>query len=797
MAGQIRWVGTGARMARGASCTLLLWTAIGVAGPGDPGAGGVPEALGGARNAVAAPNDASEQEWLEERRIARLRNLYALRIDNKDVTVEVLPLPSGKFAVVLSGTLKDQEAVDKAEAEAKGVSHRAVEMLRASSLKVREKPEPTPTPAPAEMEIAEVWPLSYIAGDDVSQREAQIESMVETLNTVYARPDAQGKDPRPKPLVRAEGDRLWLVGPPREVLGLKMLLATLDTHQPQVQLEMWALQVSGKREQVARQVSRITRQVRQVQGEIRQVPALLLAAVHGATKGSDPHPNAVLETQGPLSMLETLVKLGLADKREEILTKFQERLSQSWRDQRQMIGFRLDYLKALRKDEEKAGREQLSAWDNEMEVLRTQDAVLRLRRALFDQPHPVFPRLQTLLQTDLAESDRCGAARFQKALAAFNELEKKLEECDRLVAAGDKEGANEILRGVLADSSQRNAPEWLARESEMSDRLIKSLFEALAADIHEVYMEPLLQRIQNMDGPNTSGISLAGKTRIVVTDRREAALKPTLTSQVESWRPKPFGKDLFDTAFPALRSSTRSRSRSVESEEKVTTGAEGGQEKPGVATGEVKISENEENKVSRVVKDAVGLTQILGTLPQAQALLLAAALAAEADPERAYTELTPGISVKVTPSVLPDGGSARLKLDFNFGVSTTVPDMTKHPDVRKAPLADAIQSHQSTTDATVSGFDLFDISSFTMMTSHPQTRYYPLLGSLPLIGRAFKQSTKSKETHHESVVLVNAVILPRTLGILRFYKGGPSSATGQFAADTDYNPTQAAPIAAP
>jgi hypothetical protein len=124
----------------------------------------------------------------------------------------------------------------------------------------------------------------------------------------------------------------------------------------------------------------------------------------------------------------------------------------------------------------------------------------------------------------------------------------------------------------------------------------------------------------------------------------------------------------------------------------------------------------------------------------------------------------------VRPTVLPDGGSARLTIDARFGVNSTPLSTAARTDVWAQAPPDGITSHNVKTDAVVSAFDLFDISSFSVATSHPQTPFYiPILGRLPILGPAFQIPRHNKEAHFESIVLVNTVILPRSLELHRFY----------------------------
>src|SRR6185503_3439776 len=158
---------------------------------------------------------------------------------------------------------------------------------------------------------------------------------------------------------------------------------------------------------------------------------------------------------------------------------------------------------------------------------------------------------------------------------------------------------------------------------------------------------------------------------------------------------------------------------------------------------------------------------ILASVSQAQAILLAAALS---EPGVRFAKVAPGIEVQIRPTVLPDGAAARLTIDASFGVTTTPLDAAV-PDTHDDPPPPMIQKHHVETDATVGVFDLFDISSFSVTTSHPRTPYFvPILGRLPLIGRAFQWPRRPKTVDHDSVILVNTVVLPRALNLSNFYR---------------------------
>jgi hypothetical protein len=216
-----------------------------------------------------------------------------------------------------------------------------------------------------------------------------------------------------------------------------------------------------------------------------------------------------------------------------------------------------------------------------------------------------------------------------------------------------------------------------------------------------------------------------GKSRIVVTSGLEAGLEPELVSFAETGRPQPLGKELLETAFPSLRPPA-----------------------------------------AGAAAPATPVPNLLG-LPDAQAVALAALLSA--DTPASFTKVAPGIAIHVKPTVLPDGGAARITIDARFGVKSIAPATGETGAFGDTP-ADAIESHRVQTDAAVTAFDLFDLSSFSVTAARPRSPFYvPVLGRLPLLGKAFQFPRKPKETHFESILLINTVILPRSLELYRFY----------------------------
>lgn len=598
----------------------------------------------------------------------RVRNYFNHHLDDPRVTVEVLPLPDDSFVVLLKGEMSTQGEIDAVIGQARSIKPRNTTVR--SQLTVRPPaPQAAPPPPPEETDL---WPLTYIrsrvtpTGSPLdstagSRRPDNIDDLVDALNRIYGNADTPA-------VQRAGSNRLLLRGTRDTVIALKRLLALADAPWPQVQMNMWAVQVSGSPAEISRRTEEIGALVRGTRDRMIEVQQKLADIV---TEEGDEENTALLRQElevagidlnpdGPLSLNESLLLLILRPNRQ-------------------------DKIRTLR-----------------MEVRKE------------DEGNPVVPfrRLeQTLAQTTYG-AELQGFLDFRDALACFKNRERW--------------------------NLRPDAPRRLIRTGATVDRLLKAVMDAFAADMTEMYLDPLLERIRNIAPPDRDdGVALVGRTRIVVTSGLEARLDPEMQLFVETTRPKPFGKELLDAAFPTTESGTTSEGEA-----------------------------------------ATGAARVLAGLSSSQALLLAAALSAEVQPT--YSTVAPGIGVHVRPTVLPDGGAARLTIDARFGVNSSPLDPDSTAETWRQPPADGIVSHNVQTDAVVTAFDLFEISSFSVTASHPQAPFYvPILGRLPVIGRAFQFPRRNKETHFESLVLVNAVILPRSLELHRFYGRDASPEAGE------------------
>lgn len=606
----------------------------------------------------AAAGDAST-------RADALKKLLPVEIDDTRITAAVVAPTADRVVVTLTGEVYTTEEEQHFVKVVKDADPKAE--IR-SRIFVR-----SPTlPAQPEPEVTDLWTLTYIRsrvsstlGASILQPSTpdNIDLLVEALNSSFG-------DSGRTAVQRAGGGRLLLRGTKRRIIEIKRVLALVDAPWPQVQMNMWAVQVSGSPESVGWRVHMIGELVRTVRDQMAEVQRILAETV---VEGSGTELQGLQEQfkiagislpyDGPLSVNESLLFLTLLEGRYRKLDKFQEKVSS-----------------------------RCSAWAEQVgDDPRT-------------CPHRVEPfrRLKDFLVQETFQADRRAFLRFRNALYCFKDKERW--------------------------PFRPDSPSGLVRTGATVDRVLKSVNDAFAADMNDLFLDPLLERIQAVGAGRRRdrGVSLVGRTRIVVTSGLEAGLAPEMASFVESGRPKPFGTELLNLAFPSSEAGTNT--------------------KPDVLT---------------------GASKVLAGLPDAQALLLAAALSA--DPEPAFTKVAPGIAVNVRPTVLPDGGAARITVDARFGVASTPQDTTRTDIWREAPPA-GISSHNLHTDAAVSAFDLFDISSFSVTASHPRTPFYiPILGRLPILGPAFQIPRRNKEVLFESLVLVNTVILPRSIELHRFY----------------------------
>jgi hypothetical protein len=481
-----------------------------------------------------------------------------------------------------------------------------------------------------------------------------IDLLVDELNLLYA--------PNGGRIVERVRHCLFLHGSARDVLRVKRHLVLLDAPWPQVQLDMWAVQMSGAQEYVYEECKRIARQVARARDAVALVQHELgkVAARAVSERRIDRPAQRALRDIGfetrrarPFSPTECLVVLAIADDRGALIDDLDD---------------------AVRRQ---LGRSEAENPEGLAEKLRDLDA-------------PLFPALRAAYDAGTRRSDIEGIVEFADTLSSF--------------------------RGDADTLQDPRMPERLCRVMSTTDRLLKAGMDAFTSDMRTLLFEPLLDEITPRGRDRRGGVALVGKTRLVVTSRLETRLAPSLTCYVETTRPRPLGKETID-----------------------------------------------------LIGETIGSLGASAELTPLNWLQLGALIG---DVDRTFTKVAPGIEINVRPTVFPDGASTRLKVDCRFGV-TTQPVMRSeglpgHP-WQDAP-ADLIASHRVQTDLATSAFDLLDISSFALTSTHPRPpMVIPILGRLPVVGGIFQCPRRDKVTHHQSMILANAIILPRAMDLARLY----------------------------
>ncbi len=632
-------------------------------------------------------------------------------LNTEGVEVQVFTGKDGVTTAVLSGNLDDQNSVRELEARANKLVPSVVGRV-ISLLQVRPA-EPQMLPTDADEVVTAIWQRTFIpssvtstAGDGTPVGGRRAEERAQELAGILSQMHGE------KDLVVAQGSgTFFLHGPRAQVVAVQRDLLSIDALWPQVQMDFWTVQVSGSPQKIAEDTTRIRQRFDNARKAMQLVQSDLAAAVQSfeGTSYFESHDDLFSEDENnglltrigfnpdsrrPLSLTESLIFLGL-----------QTRLIPN-----------PDLWRAPQQSQIPARQYVIAQLQNQ--VARDLNANGALLTALSDEcktngradPSKLLPILRATYSNNWA-SDRAGVVQFAKAVFnVYNPQGRSSKQQERDIAT---------LRTTAA----------------ASDRLLKSVTDAFASDMQEMFLKPLFDANAKTAVSRASGTTLTGQARLVVTSRIETGINPRVTSYVETTRPKPLDAAFLNNVFATPPAS-------------------------GAPATSTTPAASPSSAVGALATRFAGLSQL-------ELLGLGAAIS-QPDPE--ITRVSPGVAINVRPTVLPDGGSARLQLDFNFGVETKVMNAitTGSGRIESVP-ADGIASNHVRTDITVNSFDLFNVSSFAIESSHPRSRYLPVIGSIPLLGELIKKPAKNTVTRHESIVLVNTTILPRIMDLAHFY----------------------------
>jgi hypothetical protein len=492
-----------------------------------------------------------------------------------------------------------------------------------------------------------------------------------------------------------------LHGDSRQLGDMTRTLDRFDQPYPQVQLNMWAVQISGSPDKVGCELRRASKLIGATRDNLVAVKHKLVELV--ALKDS----NSLCVGAKTQKNLENVAKHLVPDFPFDEPMSFSEALI--------LLIARPDRQEKIAELESFALSQQVAT----VEGCRAQDSAASEERL-----KTAFQRLKAALPTRTVPAHCDRLVEFLENYQAVQDDENAYE---KRGMAGVQEAA---LVAQVAYTNERSDALALRLRSSRLDSLLHAVTDAFVSDVEELFFAPLLAQLTAGQNPHGDGVSLVGRSRLVVTSGIESDLDAEMASYAETTRPKPFGKDLIDALFPSGGDST--------------SGA-----------------------------GAVAKSATTAAVPEAKLGQVAAIVLSE--PEPRYSKVAPGIAVHVRPTVLADGSAARLKIDARFGVAISDynPAQQKYDDQWVQPPPPGISAHRVLTDAAVSAFDLFDISSFSVDTVVPRSPFVvPVLGRLPFIGHIFEFPRKNQATRHESIVLVNTVILPRAMALASFYVGG-------------------------
>ena len=375
--------------------------------------------------------------------------------------------------------------------------------------------------------------------------------------------------------------------------------------------------------------------------------------------------------------------------------------------------------------------------------------------------------------------------------------------------------AQAALSGFLLDW-QENASQWRALPPERLRRraadarvVLQSLERGLAADVSELFLDPLVAEVQEIAGKaGRSGLAAAGTTSITVLSGTQATVTGSAVSYFDRTEPPkldaatlrrasdltsalgdalPYADDVPPTVV--VRVTLRVPQDTASSQQFADDWAtEVGQMLPSVTITALPddppalllVGPRQQVAAAQTVLRVAGLVEsaaaersgtaipggrghpgarsvisgMMGGIPMERLASLALAMGEESS---VWSVLTSGATLKVTPHVLPGGASAELQIHFTVSHDN---DAESEEGAAVAPLS-RVAKHEANTTIYVDSLDLFGLSSLSLRTSHPRPDMtIPVLGQMPFLGRMFRLPRKASSVHHASILLVESTILP-------------------------------------
>lgn len=274
-------------------------------------------------------------------------------------------------------------------------------------------------------------------------------------------------------------------------------------------------------------------------------------------------------------------------------------------------------------------------------------------------------------------------------------------------------------------------PQSLQQSAESLNTLLDPLVEAINQDVSDLFIQPTLERIQAIVRKYRHvQYAEVGKTRVATLNGSKSTVASKSVSTFEG--------------NPPLRLNELLQEVNA-------------------------VSANTEG----VVPD-IPITVGAQTIP---AKLLVDVVAALSKDTSTWRELTSGISLDVTPSVLYNSASAELDIDFTIGPKDVTAEIERNSGGNARKLS-RINQNTVQTKVYVNTLDIFALSTFNSQTTVDGGRgYVPIIGpvwkgifsSIPIFGELFSWRNPPQNVQHQSILLTNSFIVPTALGLVPLY----------------------------
>jgi hypothetical protein len=301
----------------------------------------------------------------------------------------------------------------------------------------------------------------------------------------------------------------------------------------------------------------------------------------------------------------------------------------------------------------------------------------------------------------------------------------------------------------LRNNPDKFDPQSLQQSAESLNTLLDPLVEAINQDVSDLFIQPTLERIQAIVRRYRHvQYAEVGKTRVATLNGSKSTVASKSVSTFEG--------------NPPLRLNEL-----LQEVKAVSTNTEG-------------------------VVPNIPITVGAQTIP---AKLLVDVVAALSKDTSTWRELTSGISLDVTPSVLYNSASAELDIDFTIGPKDVTAEIERNSGENARKLS-RINQNTVNTKVYVNTLDIFALSTFNSQTTVDGGRgYIPIIGtvwkgifsSIPIFGELFSWRNPPKNVQHQSILLTNSFIVPTALGLVPLYppqqEDNPQQANNQQQAE--------------